>query len=129
MITNRRSHFLNQLKLGSSGRRLYFDVQIPTAVKPLVLLLQELNLVRRFHRLNQNMYRVFPTYSRYRKSSRQVTFYTKISGRIRLSLKSLRILNINSPHSYYILETSRGLMTHKEALKLGQGGLLLLIIR
>jgi ribosomal protein S8 len=100
-----------------------------TAIKPLASLLQELNLLRRFYRLNKSVYRVFPTYFRHRKTHRSVKFYTRVRGRIHLSLQSLRLLNINSPHSYYVLETSKGVLTHKEALKLKEGGLLLLIIR
>ena len=129
MVSNQRSHFLNQLKIGSSKRQLYFDTKISASVKPLAYLLQNLNMLRRFHKLNNGLYRVFPTYSRYRKSPRTMSLYARVNGRIRLSLASLRLLNFNSPHSYYVIETNKGLMTHKEALKARQGGLLLLIIR
>lgn len=129
MILHQQTHFLNQLKLGSSKKSMYFDTRITAKTKPIALLLQKLNILRRFCKLKGGLYRVFPAYSRYRRLARTITFYTKSSGRIVLTYKSLRILNINSPHSYYVLETSKGLMTHKEALRLKLGGLLLLVIR
>lgn len=130
MITNRRSYFLNQLKLSSSGRRFYFDAQITSSVKPLALLLQSLNVIRRFHKLDpaKNVYRVFPTYSRHRKQARTMVLYARKSGHIILNYQALRLLRFNTPHSYYIVETSQGVMTHEEAVQNKIGGSLLLII-
>ena len=125
-----KTYFLNQLRIASFGRKLFFDVQISTKVKPLALLLQGLNIIRRFYRLenSKNIYRVFPSYSRYQKYSRTITPYLKSRGKTRLDYTSLRLLNVNTPHSYYVLETTKGIMTHKEALKYQLGGLLLFII-
>ena len=87
-----------------------------------------LNIIRRYYKVSGSMYRVFPAYSRARRRVRDYKTYTRVNGRIRLQLKALRLLNINTPHSYYILDTDKGLITHKEALKLKTGGLLLMII-
>ena len=127
-LINPHSHFLNRLKLGSSGRRLYFDVRLTSKTKDLALLLKSLNLLRRFHRLEGDLYRVFPTYTRFRRHARSMKTYARVNGRIRLTLSSIRLLNINAPHTYYVLETHKGLMTHKDALRYKIGGLLLLII-
>ena len=127
-LINPHSHFLNRLKLGSAGRRLYFDVRLTTKTKTLASLLKSHNLLRRFHRLEGDTYRIFPTYTRYRRHARSTKTYARVKGRIRLTLNSIRLLNINAPHTYYILETSKGLMTHKDALRYKVGGLLLLII-
>lgn len=128
--TNQYSYLLSQLKLGSQSRRYHFEVRVSTALKPLLLILQRINVIRRFHRVSvgSDLYRVFPTYSRYRRNTRTLRTYCKKRGRVALSLKSLRLLNFNSPHSYYIVETSKGVMTHKDALRFQQGGLLLAII-
>jgi len=128
MITNSYSYFLNQLKLGSSRRSLYFDARITTKTKPLASLLLSLNVLRRFHKVNDETYRVFPSYTRYRRHARPFKAYPRVNGRIVLHKRAIRSLNILSPHTYYILETSKGLVTHKDALKLGVGGLLLLIV-
>ena len=128
-LINPHSHFLNRLNLGSSGRRLYFDIQLTSKTKTLASLLKSLNVLRRYHKLQNDTYRIFPSYTRYRRHARPIKTYARVNGRIRLTLNSLRLLNINSPHSYYVLETSKGLMTHKDALRRKTGGLLLLIIR
>jgi ribosomal protein S8 len=128
MITNSYSYFLNQLKLGSSKRSLYFDARITTKTKPLASLLLSLNVLRRFHKINDETYRIFPSYTRYRKHARLFKAYPRINGRVVLRKRAIQILNNLSPHTYYILETSRGLVTHKDALRLGTGGLLLLIV-
>ena len=130
IIRNSHAYFLNQLKLSSSGRRYYFDVFITTSVKSLVRILQSLNVIRRFYLLRspQQIYRVFPAYSRHRRYVRSMSFYTKSNGRPLLTLRSLRLLNINSPATHYILETSKGIMSQKEAIYRGLGGTLLLIV-
>ena len=130
MIENRYSYIFNQLQISSRGKRYSFNVRVTTAVKPVLRLLQTLNLIRRFHRseTGSNIYRVFPSYSRFRRSCRLLRVYARKRGRISLSYNSLRLLNYNSPHSYYILETPRGIVTHKDAIKHRHGGLLLAII-
>lgn len=130
MITNQHSYFLNQLKLGSSGRKYFFDARVTSATKPLAELLQRLNVIRRFAKLHSDkqVYRVFPAYSRHRRYSRSLTLYTKSSKTIILSYQSLRLLNQNSPYTYYVVETPKGVMTQKEAIAHRTGGNLLLIV-
>ena len=127
---NSYSYLLSQLKLSSQSRRYYFEVRVSTTIKPLLTILQKINVVRRFSRVSagSSLYRVFPAYSRYRRNTRILRTYCKKRGRITLSIKSLRLLNFNSPHSYYIIETCKGIMTHKDAIKAQQGGLLLAIV-
>ena len=45
-----------------------------------------------------------------------------------LTLKALIILNRSLKNSFLILETSKGLLTHKEALKFGVGGFILCLL-
>lgn len=128
LITNHHSYFLNQLRMSSARRSLYFDVRITVKTKALASLLVSLNVLRRFHKINDLTYRVFPSYTRYRRHTRTFKTYTRINGRIRMQKKALRLLNFLAPHTYYVIETSRGLITHKEAIRLGIGGSLLMII-
>jgi len=114
--------------MGSLQKRLFFESQVTTKTKNLLNLLVTLNIIRRFYKVNLNLYRIFPSYNKHRKHSRPTKIYTKLRGRIRLSIRTLRILQISTPHTYYILETSSGLMTHKTAVQLGIGGLLLMVI-
>lgn len=130
MIENQYAYIFNQLQISAKGKRYSFNVRLTKAVKPVLRLLQTLNVVRRFHRFEKggNIYRVFPTYSRFRKSGRTLKVYTAKRGRVNLSYHSLRLLNFNCPSSYYILETTKGVITHKDAIRYRQGGLLLAIL-
>ena len=129
MSTNAYSNFLNNLKKSSLRSKLYYDVKITTKSKELAKLLVKLNIIRRFHKLHKpNTYRVFPSYTKSRRHLRTIKTYTRTNGHIRLTLASLRIIDFNCPHSYYVLDTSYGLMTHKDALNKRTGGVLLLII-
>ena len=128
MILNSYTYFLNQLKVTSSQKKLYFDVRITTKTRTLASLLVRLNVIRRFHILNREVYRVYPAYTRFRKYTRPIKGFTRSNGRHRFKLQTLQVLNLNTPNTYYILETTQGLMTHKEALRLKLGGLLLLVV-
>ena len=128
MILNSYTYFLNQLKVTSSQKKLYFDVRTTTKTRALATLLVRLNVVRRFYRLSYDVYRVYPAYTRFRKYARPIKGFTRSNGRHRFKLRTLQVLNLNTPNTHYILETTQGLMTHKEALRLKLGGLLLLIV-
>ena len=128
MILNSYTYFLNQLKVTSSQKKLYFDVRITTKTRTLASLLVRLNVIRRFHILNREVYRVYPAYTRFRKYTRPIKGFTRSNGRHRFKLQTLQVLNLNTPNTYYILETTQGLMTHKEAIRLKLGGLLLLVV-
>ena len=129
MTQNPASYFLSQLQLSSSRRRLFFDAQLTTKMKQLATILKKLNIITRFYRLEGSKYRFFPSYTRYRKSSRHVRTFTRPNGRLRFTRNSLRLVNFLTPHTYYLLDTPSGLITHKEALRLGHGGLLLAIVQ
>ena len=128
MVQNAYADFLNQLKTTAAQRRHYFCMRLTTKSKALVHLLHEVNVVRRFYKISPTHYCILPAYSRRKKSLRQIQTYTRANGRHRFTLNTIRILNLNTPHSYYILETDRGLMTHKTALKDKIGGLLLVVV-
>ena len=129
MSPNAYSNFLNNLKKSSLKHKMYYDVQITTKTKELARILLKLNIIRRFVKHSGiNTYRVFPSYTKARRHLRTIKTYTRTNGHIRLNLATIRILNTTSPHSYYVLETNKGLITHKDALRLKVGGILLLII-
>lgn len=125
---NSYSHLLNRLQITALQKQLFFDIRLTRKTKLLVTLLVKLNVVRRFHKISYLEYRVFPAYTQFRKFMRPMQTYTRTNSRHIFKLNSIRILNQNTPNSYYILETSKGLMTHKDALREGVGGILLLKI-
>ena len=125
---NAHAHFLNHYKISTSKKSLYFDVRVTSRSYPMLKLFFELNLVRRYAKLGPHFYRVYPNYTHVRRYSRQFDSYLKSNHYLLMSLSVLRVVNRNLPTSYLVLETDRGLLTHKEALKYGVGGRLLLRI-
>ena len=123
---NAHAHFLNHYKIATSKKHLYFDVRVTSRSYPLLRLFFELNLVRRYATLSHHFYRVYPNYTYVKRYSRQFDSYLKSNHYLTISLNVLKVVNRNLPTSYLVLETDRGLLTHKEALRYGVGGRLLL---
>lgn len=103
-------------------------MQIPKRTKPLVQVLKDINIIRRYYKLSGNTYRVFPAYTKWRVKHRPIATFTRVNHELRFTLRALRIVNINCKHSYYILHTDQGIMTHHDALKLKIGGKLLAVV-
>ena len=125
---NSYSDFLNQFLLCAFKKRLYSEMRLTTRSKQLARLFLTLNLLRRVKKVHSGLWRFFPTYGRVRRHSRIVKVYNLTSSKKVLSLRALQILNINCPFSYYVIETNRGIMTHKDALKHKLGGFLICVI-
>ena len=125
---NSYSDFLNQFLLCSFKKRLYSEMKLTTRSKQLARLFLTLNLIRRIKKVNINTWRFFPTYGRVRRHGRVIKVFNLTSSKLTLSLRALQILNINCPFSYYVIETNRGIMTHKDALKRKLGGFLICAI-
>jgi len=125
---NSISYFLNHFKIATSKKNLYFDIYITTRSLTIFHVFYKLNLIRRYSKLTKNQYRVYPSYTLSRATSRKIKTYLKSSHYLTLSLHVLKLLNLNLPSSYIILETSKGIITHKEAIKYKVGGRLLMCI-
>ena len=91
-------------------------------------LLEKLSIVRNFYKLRLGSYKVFPFYSRNYKTKRSIKLYLRKTGDLQLSLTSLKALKLLTPASHFILETSQGVLTHKEALSRNIGGRLLAVV-
>ena len=127
-ISNSYSYFLNQVSLAAGRRAHFFDAVLTTKTKHLALLLLDLNILRSFYRVDGSLYRFIPSYARSRRIPRFLKTYSRANGRPVLSLRALRVLALTTPTSHYVLETDKGLMTHREALHRRKGGLLLFVL-
>lgn len=125
---NAHAHFLNHYKIATSKKRLYFDVRVTSRSISLLKLFFDLNLVRRYAALSEHSYRVYPNYTYTKRYARQFDSYLKSNHYLILSINILRVVNRNLPASYLVLETDRGVMTHKEALRHKIGGRLIMRI-
>ena len=97
-------------------------------MKPLLNLFYKLNLIRRFTFKSATLCYVFPTYNRLNKPIRYIKNYYRSVNPITLKKHSLLLMRRSLGAATVVLETSKGVLTHQEALSLGIGGTLLFII-
>ena len=100
---------------------------------PILKIFLKINLIRRFCFLKKTKtcvqkIRVFPFYSKTQVLTSHLKCYFKRGRDITLSLKALRLLRKTTGGSSLILNTSKGLVTHHEALEHGVGGTLVYTI-
>ena len=119
---------LSKINIATAQKSLFFDTKLSKRSKELLKLLKKNAFLKNYVHIGQGFYRVFLLFTRHYKSKRQKKLYLKKNLYLKLSLETLKLLNINAPGSHYILETQRGVMGHKSAINLGQGGSLVCLI-
>ena len=128
MRENDYLQIISHIQMHSSKKDLFFTVRVTSKGLTLLTLLEKLSVVRSYYKLGAGNYRVFLFYSRNYKTKRQIRLYARKTNDLQLSLASLRMLNFLTPTSCFVIETSKGLMTHKEALMVRTGGKLVAVI-
>src|SRR6056300_194335 len=128
MITNRYAYTINHLKFTLARKALYGIVENTRLVVNLLRLLRDLNIIRRFHFSPNNKVTFYPYYDKRRKALIQIRSLAKSKKHLYLKYTSLRLLQGSLGGSLFVLETSRGLMTHKTALKNRLGGFVICFI-
>lgn len=120
--------FINHLKINIAKKRYFFDVLTNAKILNLINVLYRINVVRRFVRLRGNKYRIYLTW--FDKHSNPFTLKTvnRSHNFVRIKARSLKILANHTLTSHLILSTSKGLITHQEALKHKVGGFLICTI-
>ena len=125
---NRYAYVLSQLNMNIAKRKLFVDLYITKKGLRLIELLEKLNLIKSFYKINKTIFRINFLYTRNYKLKRSLFLYLRKGDSLHLTLKSIKILNLNMRFSYLLLETDKGLLTHKEAIYHKVGGRLLLSV-
>lgn len=128
MRENDYLQIISHIQMHSSKKDLFFTVRATSKGLTLLSLLEKLSVIRSYYKLDSGNYRVFLFYSRNYKTKRQIRLYARKTNDLQLSFTSLRMLNFLTPTSYFVIETNKGLMTHKEALPERIGGKLVAIV-
>ena len=125
---NALAQFVNHFKIETNQKSLYFDVHVTRRGIQILYLFYDLNLVRRYTLLGNSYYRVYPTYTFARSRRRFIKTYFKSGHYLTIPIHLLRMINTQRPYSHIILETDKGIMTHKEAIKRSLSGRLIMYI-
>ena len=122
------AYFINHLKLNIARKNYFFDVKVNRKVTRLIKILYKLNVIRRFVIITPYKYRIYTSWFDRNSNALKLKNYSRALNPIRLKLRSLNILKFNTYNSYLILSTSKGLLTHQEAIKEKVGGFLICTI-
>ena len=121
-------HFFNHLKLNIARKSFFFDIHVNKNILNLIGLLYKLNVIRRFTKLNTKTYRIFPSWRDTYSTSTSIKVHYRSLNPIKLHLNSLHLLKIQTFNSHLLLNTPKGLLTHKEAILAKVGGTLICTI-
>jgi len=71
---------------------------------------------------------VYPNHTLLSDSNLRLVIFNKNADHLTITLNALKIINLASGASSYILKTDKGLLTHQDAIKHKVGGVLLCLI-
>ena len=128
LFQTNRIYVFNHLRINKAQQRHFFDIHATVRASTTLRLLVKLGLVRRFFKINETKFRVLPNRTFNNTQHRPIKIYSSKQNPLRLSLSTLRLLKINTGASSLILSTSKGLLTHQQALNYKVGGHLFCII-
>jgi|688.fasta_scaffold143995_2 ribosomal protein S8 len=126
-------YLLSQLRINTAKHNFFFKVSIGVRDVEMLNLLVSRGIVRRFYKLhvtktNKLMYLIYPNYTKLNNTNLKLTPLARNKGHISMTLNALKIINIASGGSSFILKTTKGLLTHQEAIKAGLGGVVVCFI-
>ena len=124
ILNNSYTYVISHLKLGLARKSFFFSIFLTQPVLNFLRILKKQNLIRRFQIMKNSTCRVFPTYNKSLLPISIVKHYYKLNRPIYLKVQALKLLSMSLKQSTFILETSKGLVTHNEALRLNVGGVL-----
>lgn len=128
MRENDYLQIISHVQMHAAKKDLFFTIRATSKGLKLLILLEKLSVIRSYYDLGSGNYRVFLFYSRNYKTKRQIRLYARKTNDLQLSHTSLNMLNFLTPTSYFVIETHKGLMTHKEALMRRIGGRLVAVV-
>jgi ribosomal protein S8 len=126
-------NLLAQLKINIAKKNLFFKISISKHEIQMLRLLTQKGIVRRFFKLhpttvNRELYLVYPNHTLLSDSNLRLVIFNKNADHLTITLNALKIINLASGASSYILKTDKGLLTHQDAIKHKVGGVLLCLI-
>jgi len=123
-LFNPYAHTISHIKLGLARKAFFCNIICTMQSLKVLHLFKYLRIVRRFVHHEHNCFRVYLTYNKFFQPLRTIKIYYKLKQQISISLKSLQWSARSIKNSLLILDTPYGLLTHKHALKLKIGGVL-----
>ena len=125
---NPYTYVLNHFNFAIIKNNFFFTLLLTPRAFLLVKFLHSINLIRRFYKTSSGKYIIFPNYSKIGKIIKGLKIYYRKRNPIILRLQALKLLKFSTKSSLFILETSRGIMDHNQAMRRNLGGTLITIL-
>ena len=133
---NSNALLTNHINIAISRKLLRTTVKSSKSLLRLVKVLFEIGCIHHYvifnKYFNKNNFNTFVKFTVlfYKGKSfyKSIKLVTTTARKYTISLKALQILNSTLKASIFILSTSKGIITHKEAIKLNIGGILLCVL-
>lgn len=127
---NSYAYLVNHINILTSSKQRWALIVFNKKLLRLLILFKRLGFINSSLIVSKKNKRLKLTPFLYKNSTffKGVRLISTPSKAFIIKLKSLRLLNQSLRESLLILETSRGILTHKEALKLRVGGRLLCVL-
>lgn len=124
MVLDLLSDFISRLKNGYVSRKKSITVLRNKQILVILVLLLKLGYISGFRVLDSRHISVDLVYFQNQPAIRNIIRVSKPSNRIYVNLHSLqnRSSLVNSVNGFFILSTSKGIVTDVEAMLLGLGG-------
>lgn len=122
------SYLLNLININKAHKILFFKIPFTQKNLKFLIFLKKFNLINKYILIKENnkiKIKIFLYYYKNKKICHTFKLISKPSNKFTVSYKALRLLNKKSGSSLFILSTSYGLISHKEALKLKITGIVI----
>ena len=124
---SRNNFLLNSLEIATKKKYICITQLLTNKELKLLKLLKKKGVVRTYYYLNKNCYKIYLNANSTRSAHQQKIFFLKKRNPLFISVKALQRLLYNINTSFLVLETTKGFLTHTEAINKKVGGRLIAI--
>ena len=127
METRANIKFVSQLKINTAKKVVSFETFLTEQSFKLAKILKSRNIIQSIELLKPDQgkgafCRVYPNHSLLINTNNRLKLYSRNTPHLTLSFHGLKLLSYGCGDSTIVLETTRGLITHQEALTYKIGG-------
>jgi ribosomal protein S8 len=122
------AYTLDIINMNTARKTLFFYIKYTYKINILIKIFKKLTLIENYSLVKKNnilFFKIAPFYYKNFPSSKNFKLISSVTRSIFISLRGLFLLNKRSGNSLYLISTSNGILTHKEALKKKTSGFVL----
>lgn len=116
------------LNINTAHKNLIFKINHTKKILAFVSTLKRLNFIHKFIIIKNNndfFIKIFIFYYKKKRIGSNFKLISKPSKSFLISLKALRLLSKRTNNSIFLISTTKGILTHQEAINANTGGLLI----